>query len=67
MEQIIETLASSLAKKVFEVPTIRTQEKIIEECRIMQQVMNTDVQHVVNAVEVEVQISQRQVPTVEFT
>ena len=44
--KIIETPATSLAEKVIEIPVIRTQEKT-------QQLVNTFVQHVVNAVEVE--------------
>ena len=46
MEQTINTLATSLAEMIGEVPVIQTQGKT-------QQGVNTHVQHVVNTVEVE--------------
>ena len=46
MVQTIENLAISLAEKIVEMPVARTQEKT-------QHVVNTHVQHVVNAVEAE--------------
>ena len=46
MEQTIANPAISLAEKTVEMPVTRTQEKT-------QQVVNTHVQHVVNAVETE--------------
>ena len=51
VEQTVETLALSLAVKITEVPVIQTQRKT-------QQIVNTDVQHVVNTVEVEKAIIQ---------
>ena len=46
----LRTPATSQTEKIVELPWIQTQEKIIEVPTITQQVVNTDVRHVVNAV-----------------